>query len=66
VQQSRWQVRATVMRFALDGVDQDADLDIHITTMAWTGSDAPQVGQDIEGRLWLQGYLWMPRGPIRG
>jgi hypothetical protein len=25
------------------------------------GDAPPQVGQDIEGHLWLQGYLWMPK-----
>jgi hypothetical protein len=45
------------MRFG----DEDADLDILITRPAWTGDARPQVGQDIEGRLWLQGHLWMPR-----
>ncbi|MDZ7656339.1 MAG: hypothetical protein U0997_10380 [Sulfurimicrobium sp.] len=54
--QDGWRVRATVFRFG----DADADLDIVITRRAW-GSDAPpQVGQDIEGSLWLQGYLWYP------
>lgn len=51
--QDGWRVRATIMRFA----DFDADLDILITRQAWTGSSPPQVGQDIEGRLWLQGRL---------
>ena len=55
--QKGWRVRATVMRFS----DEDADLDIVITQRAWSGETAPQVGQDIEGRLWLQGYLWMPK-----
>lgn len=55
--QDGWRVRATVMRFG----DKDADLDILITRRAWSGEAPPQVGQDIEGRLWLQGYLWMPR-----
>lgn len=55
--QEGWRVRATVMRFG----DEDADLDIVITRRAWSGEAPPQVGQDIEGRLWLQGYLWMPR-----
>lgn len=55
--QDGWKVRATVMRFG----DEDADLDIVITRRAWSGNAPPQVGQDIEGRLWLQGYLWMPR-----
>lgn len=24
------------------------------------GEQPPQVGQDIEGTLWLQGHLWCP------
>lgn len=55
--QDGWRVRATVMRFG----GEDADLDILITRRAWSGEAPPQVGQDIEGRLWLQGYLWMPK-----
>lgn len=54
--QDGWRVRATVMRFG----DEDADLDILVTRRAWTGAAPPHVGQDIEGLLWLQGYLWMP------
>lgn len=54
--QDGWRVRATVMRFE----GEDADLDILVTRRAWSAPDPPQVGQDIEGRLWLQGYLWMP------
>lgn len=54
--QDGWRVRATVMRFG----DGDADLDILITRRAWSSEAPPLVGQDIEGRLWLQGYLWMP------
>jgi len=57
--QDGWRVKATVMRFG----DADADLDILITRRAWTGEAPPQVGQDMEGRLWLQGYLWMPESP---
>lgn len=59
--QDGWRVCATVMR---DG-DEDADLDILITRRAWSGEAPPQVGQDIEGRLWLQGYLWMPGESLR-
>ena len=55
--QDGWRVRATVMRFG----DEDADLDILITRRAWSGDTPPQVGQDIDGRLWLQGYLWKPK-----
>lgn len=54
--QDGWRVRTTVMR---DG-DTDIDLDIVITQRAWSGDAPPQVGQDIEGRLWLQGHLWRP------
>ncbi len=57
--QDGWRVRAAVMRFG----EADADLDIVITRRAWQGDAPPQVGQDIEGRLWLQGYLWMPNLP---
>lgn len=54
--QDGWRVCATVRRIA----DQAVDLDIVITRHAWSGKAAPRVGQDIEGRLWLQGYLAMP------
>ncbi len=54
--QSGWRVRVTVMRLS-DHQPEDIDLDIVITSMAWEEKSAPEVGQDIEGRLWLQGYL---------
>lgn len=55
--QKGWLVVATVMRGI--GLEQyDADLKIVITEHAWQGEKAPQIGQDIEGTLWLQGYLW--------
>jgi hypothetical protein len=54
--QNGWRVRATVMRFG--DADADADLDIVITQRAWHSDSPPQVGQDIEGSLWLQGHLW--------
>ena len=52
--QSGWRVRVTVMRFD----DEDADLDVYVTRRAWSASEPPEVGRDIEGRLWLQGQLW--------
>lgn len=52
-----WLVRATVMRFG----DEDADLDILITCRAWKDAAPPEIGQDIEGTLWLQGHLWSNR-----
>ncbi len=55
--QDGWRVRATVMRFG----DEDADLDIFITRRVWVGDAPPRAGQDIEGRPWLQGCLWMPK-----
>ena len=33
------------------------DLDIVVTALSWDGEAPPEVGQDIEGSLWLQGYL---------
>lgn len=56
--QDGWTARVTVMRSGPKGGDQN--LDIHMTRRAWKGSEAPRIGQDIEGQLWLQGYLWVP------
>ena len=52
--QSGWKVRVDVMQFEAES----ADLDVFVTERAWNGGEAPRVGQDIEGRLWLQGRLW--------
>jgi hypothetical protein len=52
--QEGWFVRVTVLRFG----DDDFNLDILITKRSWQDDSPPVVGQDIEGRLWLQGYLW--------
>jgi hypothetical protein len=52
--QRGWFVKVTVMRLE----DGDVDLDLLITRRAWQSSSPPCVGQDIEGSLWLQGYLW--------
>jgi|WetSurMetagenome_2_1015567.scaffolds.fasta_scaffold00086_7 hypothetical protein len=38
----------------------DFDLAILITERAWQSDVPPAVGQDIEGRLWLQGYMCYP------
>ena len=51
--QSGWRVRVTIMRFD----DEDADLDVFVTRRAWSATEPPEVGQDIEGTLWLQGRL---------
>lgn len=51
--QSGWRVTVCVMRLAAE----DAELDIFITERAWAGQEPPEVGQDIEGTLWLQGRL---------
>jgi hypothetical protein len=52
--QEGWFVRVTVMRFG----DEDVNLDLLITKRVWRGGKPPSIGQDIEGQLWLQGYLW--------
>lgn len=36
---------------------EDFDLAIVVTARAKDGEAPPEVGQNIEGRLWLQGYL---------
>ena len=54
--QSGWVVQVTVLReSACD--PEDFDLDIVVTALAWDSETPPEVGQDLEGRLWLQGYL---------
>jgi len=52
--QEGWFACVTVLRFG----DNDFNLDILITKRAWQSDTPPVVGQDIEGRIWLQGYLW--------
>lgn len=47
-----WILEVTVLRFS-----DDVNLKILVTRRAWEGEMPPQVGEDIEGRLWLQGYL---------
>lgn len=53
-----WKVRTTVMRMVDEG--RDIDIDIIVPRQVWDGSAPPTVGQNIEGNLWLQGYLWSP------
>lgn len=57
--QTGWLVRVTVMRLS-DYETEDVDLDIVITRRIWRQEQSPEVGMDIDGTLWLQGYLWMP------
>lgn len=54
--QKGWCVKATVLRHFGDASD-DGDLKIVITQRAWQGDEPPKVGQDIEGHLWLQGWM---------
>lgn len=51
--QRAWRVRVTVIRNS-----DDFELDIVVTKRVWEGDEPPQVGQEIEGRMWLQGRLW--------
>ncbi len=55
--QKGWKIIATVMRNIEHDVN-DADLKMMITELAWKNDEPPQVGQYIEGALWLQGCLW--------
>ena len=52
--QSGWRLRVGVMEFE----GENADLDVFVTERAWHGDEPPRIGQDIDGRLWLQGRLW--------
>jgi len=59
--QKAWLLTTTVMR-RIDG-NADVDLDVLVTRRAWQGESPPQIGADIEGRLWLQGHLSGPGEP---
>lgn len=62
--QPSWKVRATVLRQLSD--DSEFDLDIIVTRKVWGDGPPPQVGDDAEGALWLQGYLWYPEEKMAG
>lgn len=64
--QPGWLVRATLLRAI--GDDREFDFDIVITRRVWESAAPPQPGQDIEGAMWLQGYLWsaVAGGFLRG
>ena len=55
--QNGWRARVRV----LCEVPENFDLDIWVTEKVWAGEHPPQVGEDIEGVLWLQGHLWDTR-----
>lgn len=48
-----WRVRATVLRVE----DHEFDLSIYVTKKVMEDRQLPRAGDDIEGALWLQGYL---------
>lgn len=50
-----WRMRVTVLREA----ESDMNLDIIVTQRVWRGTQEPQVGDNIQGVLWLQGRMWM-------
>ena len=56
--QPGWICEVTVLR----GMDPEMDIDLKIlvTRRVWEEVEAPRIGEDIEGALWLQGYLWYP------
>lgn len=47
--QDGWVVKTSLM--------WNFDLDIIVTARTWNGETPPEIDQDIEGQLWLQGYL---------
>jgi hypothetical protein len=55
--QSGWLLRVAVMRNE-DDSDHEIDLEIVVTKRIWQADTPPAAGQDIEGSLWLQGYLF--------
>lgn len=46
------------------GIEGDTGvLEVLVTGKVWEGAQAPRVGEDIEGRLWLQGHRIADGGP---
>jgi len=60
LEQAGWMARTTVIRCLGNDGDKTFDLDILITRKAWKEKHAPTAGDEIEGALWLQGYIWYP------
>jgi len=60
LEQPGWMARTTVIRDLSDDGNKTFDLDILITQKVWKEKQAPTAGIEIEGTLWLQGYLWYP------
>jgi hypothetical protein len=56
--QQAWRVRITVSRPA--SKDIDIDIDLCLTRKVLGDCRLPNIGEDVRGILWLQGYLWMP------
>ena len=54
LEQDGWFVRVRVIKETSDNLD----LNICITEKVWEGKTPPQIGNDIEGSIWLQGHLW--------
>ncbi len=55
--QAGWIVQAPIFRLENE---KNFDLNILITQRAWQSEKPPEIGMDIEGTLWLQGFLWHP------
>lgn len=55
--QTGWKVRIVILRGVYDD-DREVDLDIIVTKKIWGDTPPPQVGDDVEGSLWLQGCFW--------
>ena len=51
-----WRIRITINRLC----DKDFDIDLYLTEKVLGNYEMPEVGDDVRGVLWLQGYLWMP------
>lgn len=57
--QDGWMLTVCVMR-SLDANDREFNLRILVTRRIWKEAAAPRLGEDVCGRLWLQGRLWSP------
>ncbi len=56
LEQPAWRLCITVLRM-LDS-NEDINIDVIVTHNVWGETKPPCENDDIEGSLWLQGYLW--------
>ncbi len=59
--QRTWKTRVTVNRLmGAEETDADFDIDIYVPECVLGNRKPPEPGDDVQGTIWMQGYLWYP------